>query len=75
MDKPFYSRVSSKGQVVIPSVLRDQLNIEQGSLLFFQPLSHNTIAVRVITEHEQFTPIVNKQTNGKIPSVGLKRTF
>ncbi|MFF0828712.1 AbrB/MazE/SpoVT family DNA-binding domain-containing protein [Brevibacillus sp. NPDC003359] len=71
--KPLYSTVSSKGQTVIPVSLREDLNIQKGSTLYFQQLSKNTFIVRVMDAGESIPEsMIPKQTK-KIPSIGLKK--
>lgn len=72
---PLISTVSSKGQVVIPASLRESMNIDQGSMLYFTPLSNNTFSVRVIAENEQLTTSIGIQSQNKIPGLGLKKVF
>jgi len=75
MKKPCYSVVSSKGQTVIPSDLRKELQINQGSLLHFQAISENTFVVRVMDESTTAQVPPQTHTVRKVPSVGLKKVF
>ncbi len=53
------SRVSSKGQIVIPQVIRAKLKIKEGDLFLFIPLSHDLILLKRISfdteDYKKFT--------------------
>ncbi|MGG0938624.1 AbrB/MazE/SpoVT family DNA-binding domain-containing protein [Brevibacillus centrosporus] len=73
-EKPLFSKVSSKGQTVIPAELRDKMKIQQGSVLHFQQLSINTFVIRVMGEGESVA-LRPTTIHAKIPAIGLKKTF
>ena len=41
------ARITSKGQVTIPKVIRIQLNAEKGDYLVFEPASNQSVTLRV----------------------------
>ncbi|GED32096.1 AbrB/MazE/SpoVT family DNA-binding domain-containing protein [Brevibacillus centrosporus] len=74
-EKPLFSKVSSKGQIVIPAPLRDEMSIQQGSVLHFQRLSNNTFVIRVMGDGESVALRPTTGIHVKIPAIGLKKTF
>lgn len=74
-EKPLFSKVSSKGQIVIPAPLRDEMSIQQGSVLHFQRLSNNTFVIRVMGDGESVPLRPTTGIHVKIPAIGLKKTF
>lgn len=73
-EKPLYSPVSSKGQVVLPSSLRKKLNIKKGSILHFNTISNNCFVVKIIDDN-QTNAITVPEKGSKVQSIGLKKTF
>lgn len=46
-DKPEVTTVSSKGQITIPSTLRDQFGLEQGTKLMVVPTAYGLVLKKV----------------------------
>ena len=63
-DKPEVTTVTSKGQITIPSKLRDQFGLEQGTKLMVVPTEYGLVLKKVdLPSIEEFQRRVENRTN------------
>jgi len=65
------SKLSSKGQVVIPKSLREKLDLKEGDrLILFS--SGNTLVLRKVEGEESTLNILSRLTREKVLKLGIK---
>ncbi len=66
------TKVSAKGQIVIPKDLRERLNLEEGDTLLVYS-TDSTLVIRKVTKQETVLPSIAEPVRKKIRQLGITR--
>lgn len=66
------TRVSAKGQIVIPKDLRQKLNLKEGDRLLVYS-TDSMLVIRKVTKQESILSIVAQPVRKKIKELGIRR--